>query len=335
VRRREFISLLGSAATAWPLAAPAQQAGKAHRLAILTQSEPVDRETGARQRIWTAFFEELRRLGHEEGRTLAVEWRSSAGDAKHRSELAAQVVALKPDAVFTPDVEMARALKAATSAIPIVTIAGQPVALGLAASLARPGGNVTGFSVDAGAGLAGKRIGLLKEAVPSASRMAWLAPARTWESSTFRGTVHEAARIAGMTVIRAVLDSPADDAAYRRVFAAMVRDGADSIYVGPNLEHVTNRRLIAALALEARLPAIYVYRENVEVGGLMAYAVNLVEIFRGAAGYIDRVLKGSNPATMPFQQQAKFELIVNLKTAKALGLAIPEPFLARADEVIE
>jgi putative ABC transport system substrate-binding protein len=197
VIRRAFISLLGGAA-AYPLAAHAQQGGRVYRLAILSQSEPADRLTGVRHRIWAVFLGELQRLGYEEGKNLVVEWRSSAGDARHRSELAVQVAALRPDAIFTPDVEMARALQAPLFTIPVVSIAGRPVELGLATSLARPGRNITGFSVDAGAGIGAKRIALLKEAVPKVSRLAWLVPARSWESETFRSTMLQDARRAGL-----------------------------------------------------------------------------------------------------------------------------------------
>jgi putative tryptophan/tyrosine transport system substrate-binding protein len=334
MRRREFITFLAGAGVAWPRAARSQQPGKVYRLAILLQIASVDRVTGTRHRFWTAFFEELHRLGYYEGQNLAVEWRSSEGDATHVRDLARHVVALKPDMIFTPDFRMAGALKAATTSIPIVTISVDPVGVGLVASLARPGGNVTGFSVDAGLAIAGKRIGLLKEAVPAASRMAWLVPRRAWVNS-IRGALREAAQAAGITLIESVVEAPAEEAEYRRVFTAMARDRVDSLLASSASENLEHRRLIAQLAAESRLPTIFGYRENVEAGGLMAYAVDLADIFRGAAGYIDRILKGTNPGELPFQQAAKFELVINLRTAKALGITIPESVLSRADEIIE
>ena len=334
MRRRELITFLGGAGVAWPLAARVQQPGKVYRLAILFQSAPVDRVTGTRHRFWTAFFEELRRLGYSEGQNLALEWRSSEGDATHVRELARQVVALKPDTIFTPDFRMAGALKAATTTIPIVTITADPIGVGLAVSLARPGGNITGFSVDAGLAIAGKRIGLLKEAVPAASRMAWLVPRRAWVNS-IRGVIREAAQAAGITLIDSVVEAPAEEAEYRRLFTAMARDRVDSLLASAAAENLEHRRIIADLAAESRLPTIFPYRENVEAGGLMAYAIDLADMFRGAAGYIDRILKGDKPGELPFQQAAKFELVINLKTAKALGITIPESVLSRADEIIE
>lgn len=326
--------LLGSAAAVWPLGARAQESSKQHRLSILVQTAPVDKVTGKRHRFWTVFFQELGRLGYDEGRNLAVEWHSSEGDAKHAHELARQVVALKPNAIFAPDFRMAGALKAATATIPIITITIDPIAVDLAASLARPGGNITGFSIDAGLAILGKRIGLLKETVPAVSRMAWLVPRRAWHDR-LRGELREAARAVGVTVIDAIVESPAEEAEYRRVFAALVRNQVDSLYVGAAVENLTQRRLIAELAAESRLPAIYFYREHVEAGGLMAHTIDLDDIFRRAADYIDRLLKGADPGKLPFQQPSKYELVINLKTAKALGIVIPESVLVRADEVIE
>jgi len=334
LRRREFIAFLGGAGVAWPLPTRAQHSGKVYRLAILVQAEPIDRATGTRHRFWTAYFEELRRLGYTEGRNLSVEWHPSAGDAKHVTELARHVAGRKPDAIFTPDQRMTGALKAAKTTIPIVAILSDPVSFGFATSLARPGGNITGFSVDAGPEIGRKRLAWLKEAVPTASRLAWLTPRRHWESR-FRDAVREAAEASGMTMVGAVLEEPVKETEYRRVFKAMARDRVDSLSVSPVLEHMVHRRLIAELAAELRLPAICAFRENAEAGGLMAYAVDLVHMFRGAAGYIDRILKGADPGALPIQQPSKFELVINLKTAKALGITLPESALSRADEVIE
>lgn len=332
MRRRIFIGMTGVVA-AWPLAGLAQPAGKTHRLAILAQSPPVDSVTGKRQRIWLALFEELQRLGFVEQQNLAVDWRVSTGSDRQVAALAREIVAMKPDVIFTPDQRMAGVLKA-TTAIPIVAILSDPVGFGFAASLARPGGSVTGFSIDVGPEIGAKRLGWLKEAVPAVSRLAWLTPRRHWESR-FREQLARASNALGIVMFGAIVEPPGDEADYRRAFAAMARERADSVSVSPALENLVNRRLIADLAAELRLPAICAYRENVEAGALMAYAVDLAHMFRGAAVYIDRILKGAHPGTLPIQQPSKFELAVNLRTAKALGLALSESVLTRADEIIE
>jgi len=334
MNRRGFLAA-SLAASAAPCFSAAQQAGKVHRVALLTQAEPVDAATGKRHRFWAAFFDELRRLGYDEASNLTVEWRSSAGDAKHRSELAGQIARLKPDAIFTPDFAMTLALKAAAVTIPTVAVVVYPVELGLAVSLARPGGNFTGFSIEASAGLMLKRIALLKEAFPTASRMAWLAASRSWENTTVLRTIREAAEVAAITIIPAGVDAPADEVAYRRAFAAISRDRADCLHVAANAENYVHRYLIAGFASETRLPAICGFRENAEAGALMAYAADLDDIFRRAGGYVDQILKGANPAEMPFQQPTKFELVINVRTAKALGLTVPESILLQADTIIE
>jgi putative tryptophan/tyrosine transport system substrate-binding protein len=219
-----------------------------------------------------------------------------------------------------------------TSTIPIVTMTTEPVELGLANSLARPGGNVTGLSLNVGIELLGKRLELLKEVVPTASRFVYLAPRAVWEG-VWGGLMRESGARLGVTVLGAPLGSPISEPEYRRAFAAMVRP--DALVVSDHGEAFSHRRLIVELAGRARLPAIYSYRPFIEAGGLMAYAADFTELCRKAAGYIDQILKGANPADLPFQQPTKYELIINLKTAKALGLAIPPSLLLRADQVIE
>jgi putative ABC transport system substrate-binding protein len=335
MRRREFMLLAGCAAAGWPLAARAQQPEKAYRLAIVNRpGQGTDLAETAGLRYWRAWRAELQRLGYIEGINLIVERREAEGDAQRIDELARHIARLKPDAIFVPAQNMAHALKAAVTTIPIVTLAVDPVESGLVDSLARPGGNITGFSLSASAQLAAKRYELLKEVVPTMSRIAVLILREYWEGRF--GNVHrEAAQQMGITVIGAPFDSSADEREFRRIFAAIVRDRADSLYLTAQAELLVHRRLIAELAAEARLPAISVYREHAEAGGLMAYAVNLDDIFRRAAGYIDRILNGAKPAEMPFQQPNEFELVLNRKTARALRLTIPESLLARADEVIE
>jgi putative ABC transport system substrate-binding protein len=332
--RRAFLSSIGGSVLV-PSLAVAHSPGKVWRLAIPTQAEPLDKVSGTRLRVWAVFFDELRRLGYHEGQNLAVAWYSSA-DAVRHSELAAQIVQSRPDLVFTPDTRIAAALKAASGTVPIVVITDDPIDRGFAASLARPGGNITGFSISTVeiAQAAAMRMTLLREAAPAASKVAWLISRRLWDDR-FRRQGEEAARAAGIAIVPAVLDPPVDEKEYRRVFAGLVRDGADCLTVGANLENLVYREIIAKLAAGARLPAIYGYRENVEAGGLMSFGVDLADLFRQSAGYIDRILKGANPAEMPFQQPAKFELVINRGTARALGVSFPESILARADEVIE
>lgn len=334
MRRRNIITLIGGAAAASAFSARAQQPVKTYHLAILTHFDSVDPTTGKQERYWTAFFDELRRLGYEEGRNLSVSWYSSQVDAGRATALVQSVVERRPDTIFTPDARMGIVLKTVAAAIPVVAITVDPVGSGVAASLARPGGNVTGFSIDAGLGLIGKRIDLFRQAVPTVSRMAWLTPRRTMDLPIGKVT-REGMRIAGMTLIDAVLEAPIDEAAYRRAFEAMTRDRVDSLWaatVGENLEH---RRLIAGLSTGAKLPSMFGWRENVEAGGLMSYGNDVVDTFRRSATYVDRVLRGAKPAELPFQQPTKFELVINLGTAKVLGLTIPLALLAGADEVIE
>ncbi len=333
MRRREFLTLASAAAFA-PLAAAAQAPGKVYRLAILSAASPIADMTATKHPHFKSFFEELRRLGYVEGRNVAVERRSAEGDARRLPALGREVVAFKPEVIFADANRSAEAVKAATTTIPVVALVVDPVDFGFAVSLVRPGGNITGFAVAAGPEIIGKRIELLKQAVPSASRMAALWPRGWWEGRV--GDVfREAAKRAGLPPVDAPLDTPVGEAEYRRAFAAKVRDRVDLLYVTAASENSVHRRLIAALAAEARLPAIYFHREAAEAGGFMAYASDFIDLYRRAAGYIDRILKGANPAELPFQQPTKFDLVINIKAAKALGLVIPPSLLGIADEVIE
>ncbi len=334
MKRRKFLAYASAAALA-PLAAAAQSSGKVHRIAILDSLSPVADIAETRSPLWRAFFAELRRLGYVEGRNLVAERRSAEGDVTRLPALAREVVALRPDVIFATTYFSVEALKAATTTIPVVAYSWDPVGSGFAQSLARPGGNITGFSADAGlVEIWQKVIELLKQAVPAMSRMAYLAP-RVILESKFGEIFKVVATRAGLTPVDAPLDPPFGEAEYRRAFAAVVRDRVDSVYVSSAAANYAHRRLIADLAGAAGLPAIYVYREYVEAGGLMAYAIDLSDIWRRAATYIDQILKGANPAEMPIQQPTKYELVINMKTAKALGLAIPPSLLGIADEVIE
>jgi len=341
--RREFIAGLGSAAV-WPVVARAQQSSKIHRVAWVSASEPVaDMNESSGDRGYRAFIEELRRLGYIEGRSLILERYSGDRRTERYSELANDVVRTKPDLIFTVS-DIISPLKSSSVIIPIVVITGDPVVSGLATSLAHPSGNITGVSVDGGLEIWGKRLALLKEVVPGLSRVGFLAPRRGRSSvssnaNAFRPpevlVAAEAGHQMGISVFAIPLDGTLQEAEYRRVFAAMPLNRLDALIVSVAEENFTNRRVIVELAEKARLPAIYAWPEYVELGGLMAYAADLREIYRHAARQINQILKGAKPQDIPFYQAAKYDLILNLKTAKALGLTIPETLLATADEVIQ
>ena len=314
--------------------AEAQPTGKVYRIAIVHTAQSVADMTEAKDPFFRAFFAELRRLGYVEGQNLVVERRSGEGRPARFPELAREVVQLQPDLVFVIGGRMARAFQAATTTIPLVGITPDPIFEKLVASLARPGGNLTGFSADADEQNMGKNVEILKEVVPRASRVALLTPQALWETP-YGLTIRRAGARVGMTVIGALLSDPIQEPEFRRAFAAMVRDRVDALIVGDTPENFTHRQLIVTLAAQARLPAIYPFREFAEVGGLMAFSVDLVAIFRGAAGYVDRIFKGANPGDLPYQMPTNIPLVINLKTAKALGLTIPPSVLARADEVIQ
>ena len=328
MKRRQVITLLGSAALVWPRAGLGQQPGRVHRLAILlVVNNPNDL-------FLKTFLDELRRFGYVEGRNLIVDTRSADGDAQRLPAIARELVALKPDIIWSVANRPTEAFKTATTTIPIVAVVADPIGSGFAGSLAKPGGNITGFTIDAGLEIIGKNIELLKQAAPTASRIAYLTPRRFLDSQ-FAENFRIAAKRAGMMPIDAPLNSPVNEAEIRRAFLSLKQAHADSVWVGPTPETYFHARLIAELASEARIVSIGVWKEFANAGGFMAYAVDLVEISRRGADYIDRILKGARPAELPFQQPTKFELIVNLRTAKLLGLAVPEAILARADEVID
>jgi putative ABC transport system substrate-binding protein len=326
-RRRFLLASLAGAFSA-PLAAGAQPPGKMHRLAIVYPAGTLEQMTEP------ILLPELRRLGYVEGQNLVVERRSGSGRREKYPDVAREVVALRPDVIFATSGRMAEACRAITSTIPIVTITSDPVALGLAASPSQPGGSITGFTVDAGLEVVGKRLELLKEAVPNVSRVAFLATQQAWNGKWGR-VMREAAERAGVVSIAATVGDPMGEPEYRRVFAVVVKERAQALVVTDHAEGFANRRTIIELAAQDRLPAIYAYQAFVEAGGLMAYAFDAGDVRRRVADYIDRILKGARPAELPFQQPTKFELVINLKTAKALGLTIPPSILARADQVLE
>jgi len=255
------------------------------------------------------------------------------GRTEHYAELAREVARSKPNLIFASGSILLQHLKAATAIIPIVGVMGEPVGFGLVASLAHPGGNITGISVDAGPEIQTKLLELLKEASPQVSRVAFLS--RQLPGTPFVKALQEAAQSLGILLVGPRLEGTLQETEYRRVFEAMAQERADALIVGYDTENIANRRLIVEWAEKNRLPTIYPYHEFVEVGGLMAYAVDLADLFTRAAGYIDQVLKGASPGDIPVYQAAKFELVINMKAANAIGLTLPPALVLRADEVIE
>ena len=332
MRRRDFITALGTAA-AWPLAARAQQPAKMKRIAYVSPATKVSEISVSGRPYFRAFFEELSRLGYVEGQNLGVERYSGEGRTERYAELARDVVNTHPDLILAVGGRLSLDFKMATTTIPIVTMIIDPIAMGLVASIARPGGNITGVTIAGGLEIIGKRMGLLVEAMPKLSTVGYLASRPFWEDP--RGAaVREAAKQVGISLSPVML-SAFDEVEYQRVFRSMEQDRTDAFMVSDEPENSTNRETIVELAGKGRIPAIYPLREFVEVGGLMAYSIDLADISRRLANLIDKILKGANPGDIPFYQPTKFELSVNLKTAKALGLEMPAMLLGRADEVIE
>jgi len=304
------------------------------RIAIVFPSAKVSEISVSGPRRYRALFEELSRLGYVEGQNLGVERYSGEGQPERYAELARDVVNTRPDVIFAIGTRLSLDFKMATATIPIVTILGDPIAMGLVASIARPGGNITGVTNTAGLEIAGKRIGLLVEAMPKLSTLSYLVSRPFWEDP--RGAAaREAAKRAGISLKAALLGRAFNEVEYQRAFRSMEQDRVDALMVSEDAEHVTNRATIVELAAKGRIPTIYPFREFVEVGGLMAYSIDLSDVYRRVANVIDKILRGDNPGDIPFHRPTKFELIINLKTAKALGLEMPAMLLGHADEVIE
>jgi putative tryptophan/tyrosine transport system substrate-binding protein len=323
--RRNFITLLGGAAAGWPLAARAQQSAMPV-VGFLGATTPV-----AQTQLTAAFVQRLRELGWIDGRTVTIEYRWAEGHSERVAEFAAEFVRLKVDVILTHNTPPVLAAKQATSVIPIVfATAADPIATGLVASLARPGGNVTGLSSQ-GPDIAGKRIELFREMVPGLSRLAILANVDNSYVALEVREAQAAARSLGLEVALFEVRR-ADDIspAFERL-----RGRAEALYVLPDPALFNHRLRINTLALGARLPTMHIFREYVEASGLISYGPNWVDQWRRSADYVDKVLRGAKPADIPVEQPTKFDLVINLTTAKALGLTIPESFLLRAEEVIE
>jgi putative ABC transport system substrate-binding protein len=325
MRRRKFISLLGGAAVACPLTARAQQPAKPPTIGFLGASTP----SGWSHWV-TAFERRLRDLGWIEGRTVAIEYRWAEGRSERYAEIAAEFVRLKVDVIVTVG-SAVLAAKQATSAIPIVfAVAVDPLGSGLVESLARPGGNVTGLSVQSSE-LAGKRLEILREFLPDLHRLALMANVGYAAAASEMREAQAAARALGLEVATFEIRRPED---ITPAFDAL-KGRADAIYICTDALINANFMRINTLALGAHLPTMHATREYLEGGGLVSYGTDYADLFRRAADLVDKVLRGTKPGDIPVEQPTKFELVINLTAAKALGLTMPESFLLRADQVIE
>jgi putative tryptophan/tyrosine transport system substrate-binding protein len=329
MKRREFITLLGGAAAVWPLAARAQQREKMRRVGVLLNLAPDDPES---QRRLTALVQGLQQLGWTDGRNVRIETRWGAGDAERLRKNAAEFVALAPHVIVAEGSASLSPLLQITRAIPVVfTIVPDPVGAGIVETLARPGGNATGFS-QFEYGLSGKWLELLKEIAPGITRAAVIR-----ESGLTAGVAQFAAlqAVAPSLGIELVPLNVRDASQIERSVAAFGRSATDGMIVTSSPLAAVHRKLIVALAARHRLPAVYANQYMVAAGGLVSYGPDFVDQYRHAAGYVDRILNGEKPADLPVQAPTKYELVINLKTAKSLRIDVPATILARADEVIE
>ena len=325
MNRRKFIALLGGAAAAWPLPARAQPS-RVPRIGVLLQGTA----TSFTPRV-QAFLEGLRDLGYVEGRTATLEWRWGEDRIDRLPEHAAELVRRDVDVIVTAGTPAAKALKNATRTIPIVmAIVGDPVAAGLVESLARPGGNATGFSIVA-TDLSGRRLQLLKEIVPGLSSVAAISNGANPQSQSELRETQVAARILNLQLHSMPISA---DTSIENTFEKVKNESVQALIVLTDATIYSQRNQILAAAGN-RLPAMYPYREFAEGGGLLSYAPSDRDLFRRAASYVDRILKGTHPGDLPVEQPTKFELVINVEAAKALGLQIPDRLLALADEVIE
>ena len=330
MKRREFITLLGGAAAAsWPLAARAQQPERMRRIGVLMTTGADDPES---QRRMTAFVQGLQELGWTDGRNVRIDTRWSASDADLGRRYAAELVALAPDVILASGGTVVGTLLQASRTVPIVfTLTVDPVGAGFVASLARPGGNATGFT-GYEYGLSGKWLELLKEIAPRVTRAAVLRDATIPQGVGQFAIIQSVAAGVGVEVSTIEVR---DAGEIERAVAAFARSANGGLIVTASGSAIVHRELIIALAVRHKLPAVYFQRVFVNAGGLVSYGFDPIDPHRRAAGYVDRILKGENPADLPVQAPTKYELAINLKTAKALGLDVPPTLLARADEVIE
>jgi putative ABC transport system substrate-binding protein len=328
IERRKFLATLGGAA-AWPLAAHAQQPERVRRIGVFMPGVPDDPEYEARN---AAFLQGLGELGWIVGRNVRIDYRWGAGDVERYPAIAAELVALSPDVILAMGSSIVSALQKATRSVPIVFAnVTDPVGGGLVASLARPGGNTTGF-ITSEFGFAGKWLELLKEIAPQVTRVAVMRDSAIAAQIALFGSIQSVAPSLGVEL--RPIDSR-DAGEIERAVTAFAGEPNGGLIVASGAAVIKHRGLIVALAARHRLPAVYPYRSHATSGGLISYGSDQFDHLRRAAGYVDRILKGEKPADLPVQAPTKYELVINLKTAKALGIEMPTSVLARADEVIE
>jgi putative tryptophan/tyrosine transport system substrate-binding protein len=321
--RRGFIKLTGGAILAQPFAASAQQPRPPRRIALVHSGIAAEKLTETGGTFWIRrFHEELRALGYREGGNLVIERFSAEGASSRFAALATDIAGRKPEVIISNSNPLIKALMEAAPTTPVVGIMGNPVAAGLAPDIARPGGTLTGVSIDGGPGIAAKRLQILKEAMPGAIRIAFLLNSRA-----------ELQR-SGVSLMTRMLDE-VNEATLRRVFAEMTDEKIDAALVSEDGSFLARRALIVELAVQHRIPAIYAYREYAEAGGLLSYGPELGDLARRMANDVHQILGGAKPGDIPIYLPTKYELVLNLKAAKALDLTIPQSVLAQADEVIE
>ena len=329
LNRRDFISCLGGAAAAWPLAARAQQGAPMRRIGVLMNLASDDAEAQARL---AAFHQGLQQLGWTVGRNVQIDYRWGAGNADRIRKFAAELVALAPDVILSTGSPSVAALQQATRTVPVVFVTVvDPVSSGFVDSLARPGGNITGFALYEYS-ISGKWLALLKEIAPGMTRAAVIRDPALTAGGGQLGVIQAVAPLVGAEV------SPVnvrDAGEIERAITAFARSPNGGLIITGSTLATVHRDLIVTLAAQHKLPAVYPYRYFVVAGGLICYGPGLVDQYRDAARYVDRILRGEKPADSPVQHPTKYELVINLKTAKALGLTVPDSLLARADEVIE
>jgi putative ABC transport system substrate-binding protein len=335
IDRRAFLGTMASGLLAAPLAAEAQPTGKIYRVGLIFTTSPVSVMAGPEpvHPLFRAFVQSLRALGYVEGQNLILERRSAEGRFERLGDIVAELVRLKTDVIVTAADQVTRAAKAVTTTVPIVmATSGDPVGEGIVQNLARPGGNITGLTLAVGPEIEAKRLELLRAILPGVSRVAYLGSKdnKDWESP--RGqSVRTAAQALGVALVLAEFTPPQ----YTDAFTRISRARAEALFVAPSGPAFADRALIVAFATRARLPSTFYDRESVDLGGLMSYGANQADLYRRAATYVDKILKGVKPADLPIERPTKLELLINLKTARALGLTIPPSLLQRADQVIE
>jgi putative tryptophan/tyrosine transport system substrate-binding protein len=321
MRRREFVTLLGGGAVAWPLAARAQQPAKVPRIGIIDDAP-----------IWDYFRQALRDLGYVDGQNIIIEYRNAQGEPERLAQAARELASIPVDVIVEFGSTGAHAAKNATTTIPIVMISiGDPVRAGFVASLARPGGNMTGNTI-LGPDLSAKRIQILKDVLPSVSRAAFLWNPDNASNALIPQEYQAAMPKLGMSLILVPVRNTHE---FDPAFAAMLREHADALLMTNDPFHQRHIQKILAFLAENRIPGMFQIKENVLAGGFMSYGASLPDLFRRGASYVHKILQGTRPADLPVEQPTKFELVINVKTAKAIGVTVPESILLRADEVIE